>query len=241
MATASRRRGRTVRNAVLALLVAVLVAVALYSADRPAVELIERRVAARVQTSLGTVDPPAVTIERFPFLTQLLTRKFASVHVVGDGLGVVTNQRPQIAHADLRLSDVRATDSYRTLTAERVEGTAQLDYAALATLAGVPVSYAGDGRVELQLQTTVLSLPVKATVTGTPRVDVATQTVTITEPSMKVSGVEIPAVTARALLATVLKPVPLTGIPLGLTVTALSAGDTYLGVALSGADVVVSG
>jgi hypothetical protein len=56
-----------------------------------------------------------------------------------------------------------------------------------------------------------------------------------------VGGIEIPSFTARALLSSLVQPVPLTDIPLGLKVEKMTAGEQYLDVSLTGRDVVVSG
>jgi hypothetical protein len=234
-------RSSATRTVVVLAVVGLLSLAIAVGVDRLAVGIVERQVAGRLQTSLGTAQPPTVEITGFPFLTQVVRRDFSSVHVVGDGLGATNGAATRIAQMDLLLHDVVATDRYRRLTAARVEGTAQLEYAALDTLAGVPVRYAGDGRVELQAKTTFLRLPVEATVTGTPEVDVNSQTVSLGNPGVTVGGIQIPSFTARALLSSLVQPVPLTDIPLGLKVEKMTAGEQYLDVSLTGRDVVVSG
>lgn len=215
--------------------------VLLLVADRLAGGVAERETARRLQAALGTAQRPSVEIDGFPFLTQLASRSFSSVRVVGDELGGTVDSPTPVAHVDLRLQQVRTSSSYARVTADRVVGSAQLEYAALDPLAGVPVAYAGDGRVELAIQTQLFSVPVAAKVTGVPEVDVDRQTVTLGQPRINVRGVDIPTRTAEALLGDQLTPVPLTGIPLGLMVTDLVPGERYLDVALAGQDVVING
>jgi hypothetical protein len=234
-------RHRPLGRLLRVLLVALVVGVLLLAADRFAGGVAERETVLRLQAALATAQRPSVEIDRFPFLTQLASRSFNSVRVVGDGLGGAVDSPTPVAHVDLRLQQVRTSSSFARITAASAVGRAEFEYAALGPLAGVPVAYAGDGRVELTIQTELFSVPVAAKVTGVPELDVDRQTVTLGQPTINVRGVDIPTRTAEALLGDQLKPVPLTGIPLGLTVTDLVPGERYLDVALTGQDVVISG
>jgi hypothetical protein len=79
--------------------------------------------------------------------------------------------------------------------------------------------------VEITTTMTILGQNVNARITGQPRLDVADQTVTLADPQITVAGVNLPEFTARALLRTVLKPIPIGGLPLGLTVIAIDPRD----------------
>ena len=230
------RRRAPVVGVVLAVVVAALL-VAFFVGDRYAERRVEREAATRLQAELGTPDPPAVDVQGWPFLVRAGARSFPQVHVVADDLGLAGGTTLPVQHADLVLTDVTTDDWYRTLRAGHAEGTARLDYRTLSDVAGSPLTAAGGGRVQLERSTSLLGTGVTATVTGTPQLDVGAQTLTLADPQIRVGSVEIPAVTADALLSTLVRPVPLRDLPLGLSVTSVTAGDDAVDVGLVGDDV----
>ena len=161
---------------------------------------------------------PQVDIKGFPFLTQLAAGSIGTMHVVADQLGVANNAQLTLAHADLVMSDVATKDWFKTMTISHAEGTSLLDYAKLSALAGAPLTYGSEGRVELVAKTNVFGREVEAVITGTPRLNAKEQTITLSDARISVAGVNLPDFTAQALLAALLRPIPLKGIPLGLTV-----------------------
>ena len=58
------------------------------------------------------------------------------------------------------------------------------------------------------------------------------QTITLTDPEITVAGVDLPGFTADALLRALLKPIPVTGVPLGLQLSSIDPqdGGLYAGV-----------
>ncbi|SDS19121.1 Protein of unknown function [Friedmanniella luteola] len=233
---AARRRSR-VTGLVVLLVVVALLALGLFFADRYAEQRAEREAAGQLQAQLGTATPPAVDVEGWPFLTQAVGQRLPRVHVVADDLGADGSTTVPVQHADLVLTDVTTPDWYRTLEASRVEGTARLDYGALSGLAGAPLTAAGGGRVRLERKTSVFGADVTATVTGLPQLDVDAQTLTLTDPTVDLAGVTLPQSASDALLRAVVQPIPVTGLPLGLTVTSIAAGDDAVDVGLLGRDV----
>ena len=182
--------------------------------------------AVELQEHLGTPQPPSVDIEGSPFLTQVVARSIGSVHVVADDIGATSDVLLPIAHADLVLTDVTTTDWFASMTVAHAEGTARIDYSALQTLAQVPLTYVGDGRVQIVTTATVLGREVKAQITGTPELDVEDQTITLADPDISVAGVNLPGFTADALLRALLKPIPITGVPLDLRLTSIDPQDS---------------
>jgi hypothetical protein len=57
---------------------------------------------------------------------------------------------------------------------------------------------------------------------------------TLSDARIAVAGVNLPDFTAQALLAAVLKPIPLKGMPLGMTITKIVAAEDGLQVNLVG-------
>jgi LmeA-like phospholipid-binding len=218
------RRHRTALIFVgVVLLLAGLLAAGLYGADRWAQQRIERQAAKNLQSALATPAEPGVSIDGFPFLSQVATRNVRQVHVAADDLGITADNALGVAHLNLLLTDVMTTDWFETMTASHVEGTALIDYAALGRVATVPLSYAGEGRIRMETTTTLFGTEVVAQITGSPRLEPAKQTVMLADPTIKVADVNLPDFAATALLRTVIEPIPLKGLPLGLTATSVAA------------------
>jgi hypothetical protein len=232
-----RTRGRVGLGFVL---LGVLLAGLLVGADRAVVHVVEARVGSHLRAELGTPSAPAVEIEHFPFLTQLVRGSLSSVHVVADDVPAPDAQSTDLAHVDLRLHGVTTSDRFRTVAARQVDGTATLDYATLTKVVGHPVRYQPDGRLRLTTDTTMGALGVGATVVGTPVVNVADQTLTLADARVSVAGVEFPAGASAALLGGLLKPVPITGILYNLSVRSLTATPDGLVASVAGTDVTFS-
>jgi hypothetical protein len=223
-----------VRSSLVLLLVGVLLGGLLFGTDRFAQQIAESRVSHQLQTELGTPTPPTVTVAGFPFLTQLLRQSFDSVHVVADDVDLPAAKTVPLKHLDLNLHQVTVRDRFSTFDAVRVDGAATLDYEDLSTLIAFPLAYARDGKVEVQLKTTVVGAPITARIVGRPMVDSAAQTVTLSDPEITVAGVDVPRSTSQALLNTLLKPVSISGMPYGLNLTGVTADEQGLEATIGG-------
>jgi hypothetical protein len=237
MARTRRRRAAGVGLLVF-LLLGVLVAVALFAGDRYALGRTERAAAAQLQDQLGTPAAPSVTIAGWPFLTQVLRQDLKSVHVVADGSGAAPagagGGAVRVGHTDLVLTDVTSSDWFQTMTARHAEGTALVAYGNVGSLASVPLTYAGAGRLQVAKSTSFFGTTVEALVTGTPRLNVTAQTITLADPTVKVGGVDLPDSTSGALLQALVRPIPVEGLPFGLTLSSVSAEDDGLHLGLQG-------
>lgn len=207
------------------MVVLVVLGAALFYADGYTQRRVETGVATDLQRQLGTPDPPVVDIEGAPFLTQVAARSVRTVRVMAQQVGLRSEQTLTVAQVDLVLSDVTTDDWFDTMTASHAEGTARIEYSVLQALAGVPLTYVGDGRVEIVTTTTLFGRDVTARITGRPRLNVNGQTVTLADPEITVAGIDLPEFTAQALLRALLKPIPIGGLPLGLTVTGIDPRD----------------
>jgi hypothetical protein len=230
----SRLRGSSLVVVLIIIVGVVLLVAGLYAGDRYAHRRAEQRVAATLQPHLGTPQPPQVDIEGFPFLTQVASGSIGKVRVVADQLGETSKAPLILAHADLVMTDVTTNDWFKTLKVAHTEGTALIDYAKLSSVAGAPLTYGGDGRVEIVVKTTVVRREVEAVISGSPRLNAKEQTMTLSDARIAVAGVNLPDFTAQALLAALLKPIPLKGMPLGLTVTQIVAAGDGVHVDLAG-------
>ena len=227
------------RGIIILLVVLALLGAGLYFVDGYAEREVERIAMSDLQNQLATPEPPTVDIEGSAFLPQVAARSFESVHVVADQVGLRSEQTLTIAHVDLRLTDVSTQDWFDTMTVSHAEGTARIDYDVLQALAGIPLTYVGDGRVEITTTTTVLGQNVDARITGTPRLNVGDQTVTLADPQITVAGVNLPEFTAQALLRAVLKPIPIGDLPMGLTVIAIDPRDDGIQMDLVGDNMLI--
>jgi hypothetical protein len=221
-------------------LVVTLFGAGLYFGDRFAQHRAEQKAATALQPRLGTPQPPQVDIEGFPFVTQVASHLIDRIHIVADQIGTTNDALLTLAHADLVLTDVATNDWFKTMNISHAEGTALLDYAKLSSLAGAPMTYGSDGRVELDMKTTVLGRDVEAVVSGTPRLNAKEQTMTLSDAKIAVAGVNLPEFTSQALLVALLKPIPLKGMPLGMTVTRITAAEDGVHVDLVGDNLAVS-
>jgi hypothetical protein len=231
------RRGGGGRVAVGFLLLGVLLAALVFAADRAAARVFEDRASRALQTELSTPGPPVVHIEGFPFLTQLLRQTLTSVHVTADGVAPPGRAGTALGSADVTMRDVTSSDRFHTFHAAQLEGTGTIDYASAKQLTGYPITYAPDGRLKVTIQTQLSGVPVTADIVGRPDVSAADQTLSLADPQLAVAGVDVPDTTAQALLGRLLKPVPISGIPYGLKLSALTATPDGLQAAVSGSDV----
>jgi len=227
------------RFAIVFVVVAAVLAGLFYAGDAYAHGRVEREVAATLQGELGTPAVPGVEIEGRPFLTQVVARRLREVHVVADDVGRTNGAALPIAHVDLTLRDLTTTDWWKTMNVARADGTALVEHAALAQVAGVPLAYAGDGRYRVEADQSLYGLTVKATVTGGLALDAAAQTVTLSDPTIQVAGYTLPDVVADQLIKAVVRPIPLEGIPFELRVSSVDARDDGLHVGLTGADIPI--
>lgn len=236
-----RRHRSALTFVAVALLIAGLLAAGLYGVDRWAQNGVERHVAKNLHSALNTPGEPQVSIDGFPFLTQVATRNVRQMHVIADDLGTTAENALSLAHVDLLVSDVMTTDWFETMTASHIEGTGLIDYAVLERVATVPLSYAGDGRIRVEATTTLFGAKVVAQITGSPRLERGEQAITLADPTIMVAGVDLPDFTATALLRTVIQPIPLRGLPLRLTVTSVAADNDALRVGVAADDVPLQG
>ena len=119
-----RHRGLAVLFVVLIVLVGLLV-----GADFWARSYAENRVASQIQKE-GFPSKPTVTIDGFPFLTQLVSRDFSEVQI---SAGSITEGPLQIQSMDATLDRVLINSSFNGGTVSSLSGNADITFAALAS------------------------------------------------------------------------------------------------------------
>ena len=113
-------------------------------------------------------------------------------------------------------------------------GTGRLDWAGVSTLLGMRVSDRGGGRLRVEYvlgNVMVDSLELSAEL----RLDPEAQELTLAAPQLLVDGREIPPAIVEAVLAAVVKPIPLT-LDGGLRLTQLAPSESGLQLSLAGRD-----
>ena len=239
--TRPRARRRSILPALLVVaLVLGLLVVGLVVAEGYAERRAEQESAAELQRQLRTPDLPAVDIGGDYFLPQVATRSLDTVRLVLDDIPAAGDGALPVAHADLTLTDVTTTDWFTSMTVGHAEGTARVDYAALQAVAGSPLTYVGNGRVQRVSPTTIVGRQVEVKITGRPELDVEAQTIALADAEISVGGVELPRFTADALRRALLDPIPVTGIPFELRLTSIDPQETGLYAGLAGDNISIT-
>lgn len=207
----------------LALLVGLAVV-----ADRVAASYASGKVADRLQQRGDFTDKPHVSINGFPFLTQLLGHDFGDVEVTSAGYqaGSVT-----LTNLDAKLRDVRPNSAFSSATIAQVHGTALLGFADLVKAAnrpGISLSSAGtDNQVKV-----ALSQPLSLTATG--QLSVVSGAIVVQATS--IDGRQVPS----SLAGTLRLRVPVTGMPLGMRLSGAQVTDDGVRITVDGENTSLS-
>ncbi len=211
------------------------------AADRIAVYVAEGQAASALQKSRGLSQKPSVSIEGFPFLTQLLGGSMDEVKVHANQLTVTTPNGTDVTLQDFSadLKGVRLENGFTEAVADNATGTATISYADLSAALpkGVTVAYGGNGKVKVAGSA---SLPVlgEQQVSGTAALNVVGGNSIALSGITGVTGVD-PGL--AGLVATVLEPqFQLSGLPTGLKLTQITAEPTGVSVGVAGTGVVLN-
>jgi hypothetical protein len=165
-----RRRRR--KGPLIALITVVVILILLVVSDRVAAAYTENQMAGQFQSSLGLSGKPHVTIQGFPFWTQLIARDFKTVDVTASN--EVINSA-SAGGGTLEIASLNATlhgmhiHGPSSATVDQFNATALITFAALANVGGVPagVTLAPDGGNQIKATVSLgpLSVPAVAAVT----------------------------------------------------------------------------
>jgi len=209
------------------ILVIVLLAILglLLGLDRAAAAITADRIAAKLQTE-GFPAEPNVTVEGFPFLTQVIRHHLDGVKVTAPRfpVGAVT------ASIDVHATDITLDSGYQSGTIAQVNGTGLITFASLATLPGlaaVPglkISSDGPHMVKLSANLAILAA------TAIARVKLASP-----------HEIVLRLVSASGVPAALLDPirhlaVQIPALPLGLTVQSVAVGPQGVLIRVSGSN-----
>jgi hypothetical protein len=133
----ARRRGRKrrVRRSVMALFTVIVLLILLVIGDRVALAITENDMASQFQSN-GLPVKPSVTIEGFPFLTQLASKDFNKVDISASNVpaGPVTIDSIHATINGLHISSYSSTASAKV---DHMTATAFISFSALAAAGGV--------------------------------------------------------------------------------------------------------
>ncbi len=212
-----RHRGLTITA-----IVVVVLAILLIAADRVAAGIAENQVASQIK-SAGFPVKPKVTIDGFPFLTQLAARDFRQMDITASN---VTEGPLDIASVNATMHGVHINSGFNGATVDQINGTALITFAGLSRAGGIgdgiTLSNGGNGDVKASIDLGFVS--------GT-----ALAQVTRTGPHQ----ISVRVVSAGGLPLSVLGPlqdfsVNLPNLPAGMTIQSVSVTGQGLLVAIAG-------
>ncbi len=219
---AGRAGRRRHRGLTITAIVVVVLAILLVVADRVAAGIAENEVASQIK-SAGFPVKPKVTIDGFPFLTQLAARDFHQMDIAASN---VTEGPLDIASVNATMHGVHINSGFNGATVDQINGTALITFAGLSRAGGIgdgiTLSDGGNGDVKASIDLGFVSGTALAQVTKTGPHQI---------------GVRV--VSAGGLPLSVLGPlqdfsVNLPNLPAGMTIQSVSVTGQGLLVAIAG-------
>jgi hypothetical protein len=159
------------------LITLIVIIVLLVVADRAANAYTENQMASQIQSSLGLSGKPHVTIQGFPFLTQLAARDFRTVDVNA------SNETINVSSAGsglLEIASLTATlhgmhiHGLKSATIDQFNATALITFTALGNVGGIPqgITLSADGPNRVQADIGPLTAVAQVTRTGSNQINV---------------------------------------------------------------------
>ena len=219
------------------LIVVIVLAGLLVVADRVAVVVADRQIASRVQSAYNLRSKPSVSVQGFPFLTQVASGNY---HQIDVSIGSLSTDGVQVNGLTAQLSGVRAPLSdllghgSSSITAAQVTGSGTVPFSSVRSHLPRGVQLSQDGEA-LRLAGTVSYLGVTVPVS-------ADATLAVDGSGIAVTPTRISAASASSALSSVIAGqfrfvVPVTGLPLHLAVRSVSVVPGGVRVGASAADV----
>ncbi|HTW00936.1 MAG TPA: DUF2993 domain-containing protein [Streptosporangiaceae bacterium] len=227
----TRKRRHPLRTTIIVLVILIGLLVAL---DFGARAFAESKVASEIQ-SQGFPKKPNVSIEGFPFLTQVASRDFKDVQLSSSN---VTEGPLLIQSINAKMTGVHVNSSFNGGTVDNLNGTLSVTFAALANAmtsqagalgslggAGLSLSQAGNDEVKATLNLVITSGTAVWRVSRTANGDISIQLV-------HSSGLTSSLLNGLGNIT-----IPLPHLPLGLTIQNISVTSSGLVGTVTGHDV----
>src|SRR5271166_3080927 len=163
------------------LITLIVIIVVLVGGDRAAKAITENQMASQVQSSLGLSGKPDVTIQGFPFLTQLAARDFRTVDVNASNETITASSA---GSGLLKIASLTATlhgmhiHGTNSATIDQFNASALITFTALAEVGGIPqgitLSAGGPNQIKAEISLGPLSdsAVAQVTQTGSNQIDV---------------------------------------------------------------------
>jgi hypothetical protein len=230
---AVRRRRR--KGPLIALITVIVILVLLMISDRVAAAYTENQMASQVQSSLALSGKPNVTIEGFPFWTQLIARDFKTVHVTASNevinSAIAGGGTLEIASLNATLDGMHI-HGLNSATVDQFNATALITFTELANVAGLP------GSVTL---TPNGGNQIKATVSLGPLSDSAVAEVTQSGPAqINVKVIDAGGIPASALGNLADFNINIPNLPQGVAIQSVSVTPQGVQVTISGHNTTLS-
>jgi hypothetical protein len=230
------RRAPRQRRRGLGCLVALIILIALaVGADRVAASITQNQLAGKIQSSQKLDQKPSVSIDGFPFLTQVVSRHFD--HVTVDINNFTSRGVPiQHIHADLR--GVHVSSGYNSATVDTLTGTATLSYAQVSAKLSSEV---GIGQINLS-QGTGDQVKASYSVAGiSVSADVAVTLVNGEALRFATKKVNTPLSAIGLNTGGFDQTIPLGGMPFGMQLKDLQVTSTGVDISATGQNVLLTG
>ena len=217
------------RKFLLALVILVIVLVVI---DRAGLFIAERAISTKVQSANHLPAKPGVSIEGFPFLTQVASGNYRQINVSinsydADGVQL-QDIKAQFTGVHASLSLLLGQNS-GDVTAKHATGTAMLPFSQVQQRLPRGVTITPDGSSEL----TVAGTTAYGVIKGTARLGVSGTGITVTPERFTVAGVGAPSYLVSRFGFTI----PVSGLPLHLTVSSVHVNRDGLVVGATGQNV----
>jgi hypothetical protein len=142
----------------------IVIIVVLVGGDRAANAYAEDQMASQMQASLALSGKPHVTIQGFPFLTQLAARNFKTVDVNASNEKVGPGGQLELASLTATLHGMHI-QSTKTATVDDFSASALITFTALAHAGGIPegITLSADGPHTIKASVDLLGFSSTAT------------------------------------------------------------------------------
>lgn len=221
------------------LIVAVVLGGVLVGIDRLAVSYAEDEAAGRVKLPSVNSESVEVDIKGFPFLTQVVDKRFDEIDVtVKGGSAQAGDKRVRVGELTVALRDVTVTGDWAGAKAGSASGTALISYADLTAASDreAVVAYGGNGKVKVTGGVKVMGRTVTRTVLSTVTV---VNGDTLRVRADEVPGEGIPGIEDLVRARTDFdRPI---GVIAGMKVEKVEPRPDGLAISVSGTDVVLAG
>ncbi len=172
-----------------------------------------------------------------PFILAWFTRSVPDAHVE------IPSMPQEVSGHPVHLTDVVADTGEIRLTGDgasvaQLIGSARLSYADLSKIAGLPITYAPDGRLQLRYETDVFSSKISLAVSALPDIDVGKQVIRLTDPKFNVNGNPVDIGVTQDQLDALVKPIPVK-LDYGLRLARLSPDESGVAVGVEGTNLTV--